>query len=234
MNYRTPLIGLAIGALLAPAAIAIAADHIDSPSAVADPAADITDLYAWMNSDASKVNLILNVTPFAGAESGFSDAVQYVFHIGSSSGYGEAQTETLVLCQFDDAGAVQCWAGDDEYVTGDASSDAGIASDSGALRVFSGLRNDPFFMENVGFNNTVAAVLAAAPSLTFDPEGCPLLDQATSNALVGALQSGADGAAASDTFAGSNVLSLVVQADKDLVSSGGPLLTVWASTPASN
>ena len=33
-----------------------------------------------------------------------------------------------------------------------------------------------------------------------------------------------------DTFAGANVLSLVVQVDKDLVTAGGPLLSVWAST----
>ncbi len=231
MKKSTPLLGLALGALLIPA-ISLAADHIDSPSAVADPAADITDLYAWMSSDASKVNLVLNVSPFAGAQSQFSDAVQYVFHVNSSTGYGEAQTETRIICEFDDAGAVACWAGSDEYVTGDASAVAGLASSSGALKVFSGLRNDPFFMENVGFNNTVSAVLAAAPSLTFDGAGCPALDQATSNALVGLLQSGTDGAAASDTFAGSNVLSLVIQVDKDVVSSGGPLLGVWASTHA--
>ncbi len=231
MKKTTPLLGLALGAVLVPA-LALAADHIDSPSAVAEPAADITDLYAWMSDDASKVNLILNVTPFAGAQSQFSDAVQYAFHINSSAGYGEAQTETLIVCEFDSAGAVQCWAGDDEYVTGDASATSGLASESGALTVFSGLRNDPFFMENVGFNNTVAAVLAAAPGLVFDSEGCPNVDVATSNALVGLLQSGTDGAPASDTFAGSNVLSLVVQVDKDLVSAGGPLLGVWASTHA--
>ncbi|MEN9581807.1 MAG: hypothetical protein RJA70_4816, partial [Pseudomonadota bacterium] len=37
-----------------------AADHIDSPAAVAEPAADITDLYAWMDADAKHLNLVLN------------------------------------------------------------------------------------------------------------------------------------------------------------------------------
>ena len=229
MKKSTPLIGLAIGALLMPA-ISLAADHIDSPAAVADPAADITDLFAWMSSDASKVNLVLNVSPFAGTESQFSDAVQYAFHVNSSAGYGEAQTETLIVCEFDAAGTVECWAGADEYVTGDASAEAGIATESGALKVFAGLRNDPFFMENTGFNTAVSTVIGAASSLTFDEQGCPALDEATSNLLVGQLQSGADGAAATDTFAGSNVLSLVVQVDKSLVNSGGPLLSVWGST----
>lgn len=229
MKKSTPFLGLAIGAVLVPA-ISLAADHIDSPAAVAEPSADITDLYAWMSSDASKVNLVLNVSPFAGSDSTFSDAVQYVFHVNSSSGYGEPQTETQIVCQFDAAGAVECWAGAEDYVKGDASDDQGIVSDSGAMRVFAGLRNDPFFMEFTGFTNTVSTVIGAASSLTFDDQGCPALDEDTSNLLVGQLQSGLDGAPASDTFAGSNVLSLVVQVDKELVNANGAILSVWGST----
>lgn len=229
MKKSTPLLGLALGALLVPAAT-FAADHIDSPAAVSEPAADITDLFAWMTPDAAKVNLVLDVSPFAGADSKFSDAVQYVFHVNSSTGYGEAQTETVILCQFDAAGAISCWAGADEYITGDASAEQGLSSDSGALKVFAGLRNDPFFMEYTGFLNAIDTVIGAASSLEFDADGCPAVDEGTSAVLVGQLQSGADGAAASDTFAGANVLSIVVQVDKALVTSGGPILSVWAST----
>lgn len=231
MKKSTPLIGLALGALLVPAA-GFAADHIDSPAAVAEPAADITDLFAWMSADAAKVNLVLDVTPFAGADSKFSDAVQYVFHVNSSTGYGEAQTETLILCQFNAAGAIACWAGADEYLAGDASAEAGLSSDSGALKVFAGLRNDPFFMEFTGFTQAVETVIAAASGLEFDDQGCPAVDEATSGVLVGQLQSGADGAPASDTFAGANVLAIVVQVDKAVVTAGGPILSVWASTNA--
>ena len=228
---RKRLITILLAAMAMPAAV-FAADHIDSPSAVADPAADITDLFAWTTADATKVNLVLNVTPFAGDGAAFSDATQYVFHVNSSAGYGMDQTETLILCQFDDAGEAECWAGDDEYLKGDASAEAGITSEGGALKVFAGLRNDPFFMELTGFQETVATVIAAAGGLTFDPAGCPALDQPTANALVGQLQAGADGAAASDTLAGANVLSIVVQVDKSVVNSGGPILGVWASTHA--
>lgn len=231
MKKYTPLLGLALGALLVPEAT-FAADHIDSPAAVAEPAADITDLFAWMSADAAKVNLVLDVTPFAGADSNFSDAVQYVFHVNSSTGYGEAQTETLILCEFDAAGAIACWAGADEYLAGDASAEAGLASESGALKVFAGLRNDPFFMEFTGFSQAVATVISAASGLTFDDQGCPAVDEGTSGVLVGQLQSGTDGAAASNTFAGANVLSIVVQVDKALVTTGGPILSVWASTNA--
>jgi hypothetical protein len=229
MKFRTPRLALVLGALLVPAA-GHAADHIDSPAAVAEPAADITDLFSWMSPDAEKVNLVLDVTPFAGADSKFSDAVQYVFHINSSVGYGMPQTETQILCQFDAASQVQCWLGDEDYAAGDASAEAGLMSWGGGMRVFTGLRNDPFFMEFGGFTETVGAVIAAAPSLSFDGSGCPALDSATSGVLVGQLQSGPDGAPASDTFAGANVLSLVIQVDKNLVNAGGSILGVWAST----
>jgi hypothetical protein len=213
------------------ASSAFAADHLDSPAASAEPTADITDVYAWMTSDAERVNLVLNVAPDAGDSMSFPTSTVYAFHVNSSEGYGMAQTETLVRCKFYDENAIECWAGD-EYVVGDPSNPAGITSTSGALRVFAGLRNDPFYFELVGFNETVAAVRAAASSLTFDDDGCPTLDDATSTALVTQLQRGMDGAPASDTFAGQNVLSLVVQLDKDVVTTGGDVLGVWASTHA--
>ena len=53
-----------------------------------------------------------------------------------------------------------------------------------------------------------------------------------SDALVGQLQHGMDGAGASNTFAGSSVLSLVVEVDKALVTGGGPIVGVWGSTHA--
>jgi hypothetical protein len=167
----------------------------------------------------------------AGSE--FGTAVTYVFHVNSSAGYGMPQQETQVICQFYDTSKIECWAGD-EYVEGDPSGTSGISSSSGKLKVFAGLRNDPFYMEFVGFTETVKAVVAAAPSLTFDADGCPALDSATSAALVGQLQHGMNGAAASDTFGGSNVLALVVQIDKTVVNGNGSVLAVWGSTHMAN
>ena len=186
-----------------------------------------------MAPDAEKLNLILNVNPFAGDDAQFSDAVQYVFHVNSSEGYGEPQMETLALCQFPESSRIECWVGD-EYVTGDPSDPAGITSESGAVKVFAGLRNDPFFMEFNGFTETVKAVIGAAGSLSFDDFGCPAVNADISGALVGQLQSGIDGAPVSDTFAGQNVLSLVVQVDREVVSPGGSTLGIWASTHRAN
>jgi hypothetical protein len=211
--------------------IGYAADHIDAPAAAADPAADITDVYAWMNEDADRLQLIMNVYPMAGENASFSDAVQYVMHVNSSSAYGADQTETLVICQFYAANGIECWAGD-EYVYGDPTDTDGLVSESGNLRVFAGRRDDPFFFELTGFQEAVKLAVAAAPSLMFDDEGCPEINAATSELLVTQLQSGADSAEGSNTFAGASVLSLAIELEKSVVDEGGPILAVWGSTHA--
>lgn len=206
-----------------------AADHLDGPAATADPTADITDFLAWMSPDASTLRMALDVVPFAGDDATFSDAVGYVFHVGSTTAFGQATEETEILCAFYSATELECWLGD-EYVVGDASGEDGLVSESGGLRVFAGLRNDPFFFEFNGFGAGVEAVKAAAPDLEFDADGCPQLDQATADAVVGLLQSNPDGGPAQDTFAGSNVLALVVEVDVNLINAGGPILATWGST----
>jgi len=216
------------------ASTALAADHVDSPAASSDPAADLTDMFAWMSEDAQHLNLIAAVSPFAGSDAQFSDAVQYAFHINSSEGYGMPQTETLILCQFYDVERIECWVGDDDYLEGNPSDPSGLSSESGDVRVFAGMRDDPFYFEANGFGQAVATVVSVAGDLEFDSQGCPTVDEATSGVLVGQLQSGTNGAAASNTFAGQNVLALVIQVDAELVNAGGPVLGVWASTHRAN
>jgi hypothetical protein len=228
---RSKIVGAAL--LCSLPFVAHAADHIDAPAATAEPNADITDVYAWMNADASKLNLVLDVHHMAGADSAFSTAVQYAVHLSSAASFGADGSEAVMMCQFYTAAKLECWLGD-EYLEGDPSDPTGITSASGKLKVFAGRRDDPFFFELTGFKETVKAVKAAAGSLTFDTEGCPALDADTSAALVGQLQHGAEGAAASNTFAGSSVLSFAVQIDKSLVTEGGPIVGVWASTHAAN
>jgi len=210
-----------------------AADHRDSPSVALEEAisADIGDLYAWMSPDAGSLNLVMTVAPFASDGARFSDAVQYAFHVNSMEAFGGEATETLVLCTFDADQTIHCWAGD-EYVTGDASAPAGITSEGGGLRVHAGLHNDPFFFNLNGFTAVVDAVKAAAGGLTFDEQGCPALDGETSAALVGQLASEPGGGPAEDDFAGAATLALVVQVDRDLVTAGGDIVGVWASSNA--
>ncbi len=234
-----PLRALGIVLALGIPMVAPAADHLDSPTAASasEPSADLTDLYAWMTADATKLNLVAAVNAGAGDDAVFSDAVVYEFSVSSAAAYGEPQTSTVVTCKFVDDTNIECWAGND-YVVGNPSDPAGIVSDNGGLRVFAGLRDDPFFLEFSGFQNAVNAAVGAvtAGQVEFDAEdqGCPSLTEEQATALVGALTSGNDGAPASNTFAGQNVLALVVQVDKAIVDRGGPVLGVSVSTYSSN
>jgi hypothetical protein len=221
--------------LLGQQATVRAADHGDSPAAKKNPLADINDVLAWMSSDASKLNLAMTVFPNATSGASFDTATQYVFHINSKPSFLDtaAPAKTQVICQFYTTSKIECWAGG-EYVEGDPSQSAGLTSASGKMRVYAGLRDDPFYFEGAGFGETVKAVIAAAPSLTFDKDGCPALDTATATALVTQLQSGVKTGGtlppASDSFGGQNVLAIVVQLDKTLVNSKGDILGVWGST----
>lgn len=233
--FRALGIVLALGLPIA----AFAADHLDSPTAAStrEPTADITDVYAWMTSDATKLNLVAAVNADAGPNATFSDAVVYQFAVSSSAGFGEAQESTLIPCKFLDGTNVECWAGND-YVVGDPTDPEGIVSDNGGLRVFAGRRDDPFFLEYNGFLNAVnlanSAVAAGAVQFEEAKKGCPTLTAEQQGALVGALQSGNDGARATNTFAGQSVLALVLQVDRSIVDGNGPVLGVSFSTYTSN
>ena len=212
----------------------LAADHGDAPAAANEPTADITDLYAWMTDDSSKLNLVMGVNGNAGPNATFSDAVTYVFNVSSSQGYGEPQQSARVLCKFIDGTNIECWAGN-QYVVGNPSTPQGIVSTGGGLRVFAGLRDDPFFLDYTNFNATTTAAVQAvvANEVTFDAQGCAQLTPAQQSGLAGLLTQGVGGnSPPSNTFAGQNILALVVQVDKSIVNAGGPVLGVSASTHA--
>ncbi len=211
---------------------ALAADHRDGPGVKADPAADINDVFAWMGPDANRVYLIMTVFPFATTEARFSDSAQYVFHTASGAAFGQInQQEVAIICTFDAAQTIACSVGGSTTsVTGNAGTTAGLTSSDGKLRVFAGLRNDPFFFNLNGFQRTTRLVVGKAPDLTFDDAGCPAVDAATSQALVTQLQTEPDGSPATDEFAGANGLGLVLSVDKSLLTANGPILAVWGST----
>lgn len=113
-----------------------------------------------MTSDATKLNLVAAVNADAGPNATFSDAVIYQFAVSSSSSFGGPQESSVITCKFIDGTNIECWAGND-YVVGGASDPEGIVSDNGRMRVFAGLRNDPFFLEYRGFSNAVGLANSA-------------------------------------------------------------------------
>jgi len=55
-----------------------ASDHLDTPTVIADPRADIGDLYAWTSSTGRQLNLAMTIVGHT-----FSDKLDYVFHVDS-------------------------------------------------------------------------------------------------------------------------------------------------------
>jgi len=229
MKRMTWLKGALALTVLSAASWAMAADHIDAPATIADPTADITDLYSW--TDQGNVVFALNVTPLAMPGAKFSDKVQYVIHTESAMKFGMAGEKSDIIITFDANQKASVWVGDKGYVTGDASMVTGLASADGKFKVFAGLRADPFFFNLDGFKATVnfidtnkAALLAGA-----NDAGCPTVDNVTSGAAVNSLKT-TDGGTAVDFFKKLNGLAIVVQVDKTLVTKGGPIVSVWGST----
>jgi hypothetical protein len=225
------------GACLATAVIhprlARSADHQDAPATTAEPAADINDVYSFLDKPgdaATNVIFAMTVFPAAPAGSKFSDTVQYVLHAESGAAFGATTSKYDIICQFDTAQVASCWGGTNEYATGDAST-TGITSADGKFKVFAGLRADPFFFNLDGFKAAVQAVddNVDAGAINFNSAGCPILATGTGPALQGLL-SHTDGGTAVDHFKTFNGLAIVVQLSPSLVTVGGPIVSVWAST----
>jgi hypothetical protein len=212
-----------------------AADHRDGASVLADPATDINDVFAW--TDGTKVHLVMTVHPAATTTSKFSNSALYTFHTTSRASYGATAQKEDIVCRFDASQNIECWAGT-EYVTGNASATTGIESASKKLKVFAGLRKDPFFFNLDGFKAVATTVTSVKGSLTFNANGCPQLDAATSTALVNQLKGsppasmGGMPGAPVDFFAQLNTLAIVLTVDKAVVTKGGPIMGVWGSTNA--
>lgn len=176
---------------------ALAADHRDGPLATNDPAADVNDIYTFINpNNPDELILALTVAPAANVTTRFSDVVEYVLHLDNGAPNGT----TKITCTFPDAATrVRCRSeGDDLFVEGNLNT----TMTDGDLRVWAGLRDDPFFFDADAFNRTRATL---SPSFT--------------NPGV-------------NFFGGTNTLSIVLGIASDAVTNDGanPTLKIWAST----
>jgi Domain of unknown function (DUF4331) len=192
-------------------------DHFSGPRALADPAADITDVYAFPSPERpGHLVLVMNVLPLAAATALFSDALSYrfrvrpvtsvtagpAFEVGAEEhafdvtftapvpGNGTGTIAQYGTCTAPGGRQVCVRVGDENPAEVDG------------LRVFAGPRLDPFFID---FARHIATV--TQEKLAFRPaEG------------VNALE-------------GQNVLSIVVEFDTAAFCPGaGPLLAAVAET----
>ena len=204
-----------------------ASDHLDSPTVIANPQADIGDLFAWTSYDARRLNLVMTIVGKS-----FSDRIQYTFHIDSGHKFGKTTDTTLIVCRFPKPGVTECNVGAADSASGDASRIEGIRGRHGRFRVFAGLRDDPFFNNVKG---TRAAYQVAATALRngtpVDAAGCPSFDAATS-AEIYKQWSHTDGGPATNFLAGWTSSAIVISVDLPLVTHGGKMVAVWATTSA--
>lgn len=224
LAFSGALVGTLSAALVASPALATDGG---APSAAAEPPplADIQSVYAWMNQDATAVNLAMTVAPFDDGINPFGDEFQYVFHVAAHAQMMQSPVkETRVICQFVSEADVECWVGD-KYLRVNPTV-IGARNDALGIQVFAGRRSDPFFFHEAGFRKALLKLRALAPPAT-TPQQCAAIPPDQGRATLLDLRN-----AAVDRYIDTNVLALVVVIDKDLlnISSFAPILSVWGST----
>ena len=136
--------------------VAMAADHAEAPGTAADPAADIGDLYAWHSGDNMVTVLTFNPLGAAG-ETNYDADVLYSIHIDSD---GDNVADHDIQARFGQnlAGEwglqVMGLPGATDATTVGAA--GGTIDAGGGAKIYSGVKDDPFFFDLTGFNETLA------------------------------------------------------------------------------
>lgn len=184
------------------AAGAQASDHLDTPSVIADPQADIGDFYGWMSPDGKSLNMVMDIVGRS-----FSDRLDYVFHIDSGPRFGATPVSLTITCRFPD-GTVRCEGPSD-------------------MRVFAGPRDDPFFNNVKGTREAYKVARAVQPS--FDKAGCPAFDRATVDGISEQFRH-TDGGPAINFLKGWPTSAIVISLGIAEAAKGGPVLALWSAT----
>jgi hypothetical protein len=214
-----------IGSLLALAlagGIIFAADHIDAPAVTGagstSTGSDITDIYAFQSpADNTKMVFVMNVqglmSPAASATASFPNNVMYEFNIDNTGD----NVEDLVIQALVQNGKIRIYGPVAAGTTGTSStvktngtmtetsitaynaSAPSIGTSTSGIKVFAGPRDDPFFFDLVRFKEIIGGT-----QTSFRSPGI-------------------------DTFAGTNVMSIVVEVPKSMLGSA-TTINVWGET----
>lgn len=192
--------------------ITIAADHIDAPAAQGT-SADITDFYAFQGENTNNIVFVANVqgllSPSATAGTSFDENVLVEFNIDT----GTDNVEDLVIQAIPRDGKMYFFGPTLPSTTGLNStinelsatgsvditpygSAAITATTSNGIKMFAGPRDDPFFMDFARYGEIIAG-----NATSFNDPGA-------------------------DTFAGTNVLSIVIEVPKTLIGTSG-VINTW-------
>jgi len=207
---------LGVGLLVLAGFIAvIAADHIDAP-AVQGNNSDITDFYAFQGANTNNLVFVANtqglLSPSATGAATFSEDVLIEFNIDNTGD----NVEDLVIQAIPRDGKMYFFGPVAPSQTGLNSNIAitapalgvvditpygsnAIISTNAGLSFFAGPRDDPFFMDFAQYTQIIGGMASG-----FNDPG-------------------------SDTFAGTNVLSVVVEVPKSMIGGSGTINT-WVET----
>src|SRR5262245_9633834 len=194
-------------------------DHFSGPRAIAGPQCDICDFYAFSSPERTgNLVLVTNVVPNAAAGATFSEAIVYRFRlrtatvdgVGRDAHFGLGKQEYVIDCTF---GASHAGQSGERIQDGVCIAPGGerVAFTTGdeqggrgaGVRVFAGRRADPFFLDFSGLQASMKS-----GRLAFTNPG-------------------------TQTGAGANVLSLVVEIDCGIALPGaGPLIAAVGETIA--
>lgn len=211
MNKKMKL--LTICTILAIGISIKAADHIDAP-AVKGSSADITDFYAFQGENTDNLVFVANVqgllAPSATGDAQFDENVLVEFNIDNDGDF----FEDLVIQAIPRGGKMYFFGpyapamiGSSSKVNTDAPmgsvnistyGNTAVIADENQMKYFAGPRDDPFFMDFAQFGK-----------------------------IVGGMASGFNNPG-DDTFAGTNVLSIVVEVPKSKLGGSGTLNT-WVT-----
>jgi len=216
MKRKKLLLTTIVAALFVTGGIIYAADHIDTPAVTNQPT-DITDLYVFRGADPNNLVFVANsqglMTPAASAAAKFNENTVLEFNIDKN---GDNIEDLLIQCKYDAAsnkmqvyGPVAPSAtGTKSKLEGSVTADVAVTAYGAAavtgtgstgIKVFAGPRDDPFFFDL----NRYKAIIAGTATGFNNP--------------------------GTDTFAGTNVMSVVVEVPKSLIGASGNI-NVWLET----
>ncbi|MBS1511959.1 MAG: DUF4331 family protein [Bacteroidetes bacterium] len=217
MKRKKLLLAAGIIVLMISGSIIYAADHIDTPAVTNQPS-DITDLYVFKGADPNNLVFVANtqglLTPSATAAAKFDENTVLEFNIDKN---GDNVEDLVIQCKYDaTSGKMQVYGpvtpsatGTKSKLEGNVTAEVAVtpyntaaitATGSTGIKVFAGPRDDPFFFDL----NRYKAILAGTATAFANP--------------------------GTDTFAGTNVMSVVVEVPKSLIGATGSSINVWLET----
>ncbi len=208
---------IGIGVIAVASFFVIAADHIDAP-AVKGGSSDITDFYAFRGQNTDNMVFVANIqgllSPSATSSAKFAEDVLIEFNIDNTGD----NVEDLVIQAISKNGKMYFFGPVAPAQTGlnstiqYTSTIGGVVditpygtnakiSTNGGMSFFAGPRDDPFFFDFAQYS----AIIAGTATGGFNNPGA-------------------------DTFAGTNVLSIVVEVPKSMIAGSGTTINTWVES----